>query len=103
MPDFMTRDGQIIRDATDEAIAAVKTLERIADEQAAAAKMFGAPRSGPSAIERHTAIRTAQYEAERDGRAIPTPATYVAPEIRIDPARMTLAERWGAWREPRQG
>jgi hypothetical protein len=101
MPDFVTRDGQIIRNATDEAIAAVKTLERIADEQAAATKMFGAPRSGPSATERHTAIREAQFAAEREGRALPVPTAPVAVAPAIDPATMTPGQRWGMWRDPR--
>ena len=103
MPDFVTRDGQIIRNATDEAIAALKTLERIADEQAAATKMFGAPRSGPSATERHTAIREAQFTAEREGRsyAVP-PAPQVVP-IAPDLSTMTPSQRWGTWRNPGSG
>jgi hypothetical protein len=101
MPDFVTRDGQIIRNATDEAIAALKTLERIADEQAAATKMFGAPRSGPSAIERHTAIREAQFAAMSEGRTLPVPPAPVVVAAAVDLAGMTPAQRWGAWRSPR--
>jgi hypothetical protein len=97
MPQHTTPDGQTF-DAPDHVIAALKTLEDHAAGQAMAARLFTQPSDGPTAIERHTAIRTAQYEAAREGRTLPPPPNphYVAPAP--DLSRMAAAERWAHMR-----
>ena len=78
--------------------AAAALVERwVKDGEDAAAR---AANPQPSAAERFDEIRTAQAAAAAEGRTLAVPP---AP-AQSDPARVaTLAERWGAWRDPRQG
>lgn len=66
------------------------------DNEAAADQARANPQ--PSAAERFDAIRTAQYSAGLEGRQLATPPAPVAVAVTRD---LTLAERWGAWRDPR--
>jgi hypothetical protein len=102
MPRHVTPDGQVF-DGPDHVIAALKTLEDHARDQAATAKMFGPPVTGPSATERHTAIRTAQYEAALAGRTYQTPAAPQVTTVAPDLSTMTPSQRWGAWRDSGSG
>jgi hypothetical protein len=65
-----------------------------------------------SAAERYDAIRTAQAQALKDGRVLPVPPAPVHVTATVDPASMSVSQRWAhmrehdqskmpAWRDPR--
>jgi hypothetical protein len=66
------------------------------DGEEAAAR--DAANRGPTAAERYDAIRRDQAQAMSEGRVLPIPAAPAPVPARTD---LTLAERWGAWRDPR--
>jgi hypothetical protein len=65
-----------------------------------------------SAAKRYDAIRTAQAQALKDGRVLPAPPTPVHVAVAVDPASMSVSQRWALmrssdqskmrpWRDPR--
>jgi hypothetical protein len=93
MPRHVTPDGQVF-DAPDHVVAALKTLEDHAAGQTSAAKLFGPPQAGPTAIERFNAIRTAQAVAASEGRVLSIPSAPFAVAVAPDLGSMSASERW---------
>jgi hypothetical protein len=74
-------------------------LQAVQDWDDAEAAALARANRGPTAAERFNHLRNAQAAAAAEGRTLPVPpAPEPAPARTTD---LTLAERWGVWRDPR--